>query len=171
MVAAVPGETAVMKRSAKRREEELALGLRLAEVGVLDRGDGLGRVADPGRALTPRREERGVVGVLREVPRQPAPALPAEPAHPAGHVGGEPRPGLLAVVADVDPDGELAVDRPAHGGVGLAGERPEVDRLAAVLADQEVPERRRPGQAPDVGRQDAILAALHRALRARVSRP
>ena len=106
----------------RRRQEQLALGLGLAEVGVLDLGDGLRRVADPGRGLAPRREQGGVVGVLDEVPRQPAPALPAEPAHPASHVGREPGPRLLAVVADVDPDGELPVDGPAHGRLGLPRE-------------------------------------------------
>ena len=111
----------------RRRQEHPALGFRLAEVGVLDLGDGLRRRGDAGRRPAPRREQGGVVGVLADVARQPAPALPAEPAHPAGHVRREPGARLLAVVADVDPDGELPVDGPAHGRLGLAGELRLVD--------------------------------------------
>ena len=47
------------------------------------------------------------------------------------------------------------------GGLGLAREGGGVDGLAAVLAHEEIAERRRTGQAADVGGQDAVLAAFH----------
>src|SRR6185369_17313840 len=73
----------------------------------------------------------------------------------------EPRPRLLAVVADVDAGRELSLDDVADGGLGLALELARVDGLAGVLADEQVAQRRRPRNAADVGHEDSVVAPLH----------
>ena len=168
MVAAVPGETAVMKRSAKGggrrrggRGEEVALVGGLAEIVVADLANGLGRVGDPRGGTAPKGQQLGVVGKLDQVARQRAPALAAEAAHAPGHVGGEAGPRLLAVVAHVDAHLALAGHHHPHRGVHLPLELARVDRLAAVLLHQEVAQGGVTGNAAHVGRQDPVVTLAH----------
>src|SRR5256885_1592578 len=74
-----------------------------------------------------------------------------------GHVGGEPGTGLLAVVADVDPDLELPLDGRLDGRLDLPLEQGGVHGLAALLADQEVTQDGVAGQAAHVGHEDALV--------------
>jgi hypothetical protein len=99
--------------------------------------------------------------VLGEITRHAAIADTAEAAHPFRRIRREADPGLLAVVAHVDADLELLPDRVTHRRRGLAGEGGAVDGLSAVLAHEEVAERRRTGEAADVGGEDPVLAAPH----------
>jgi hypothetical protein len=99
--------------------------------------------------------------MVEEVQRERAPALAAEAAHAASDVGREPGPWLFAVVADVDAGRELALDDVADRRLRLALELACVDRLAGVLADEQVAQRGRARDAADVGHQDALVTALH----------
>src|SRR5262249_59168928 len=85
----------------------------------------------------------------------------AEALHALGRIGRESDAGLLAVVADVDARLELSRDHVAHGGLGLAGERGAVDRLAVVLTHQQIPDGGGSGKAADLRREDPTFAALH----------
>ena len=153
------GEALALARDAAL--EHLALGRRLAEVGVGDLRHRLRGVVDAGGAGAHARKTRHVVRVLGDVPRHAPLAGAAEAAHPLGRVGREPDARLLAVVADVHARLQLLSHDVAHRGLGLAGEGGGVHGLAAVLADEQVPEGGRPRKAADVSGQDPLLAAFH----------
>src|SRR5580692_6037089 len=67
----------------------------------------------------------------------------------------------LAVIDDVDADIGLAANDVDDSLPGQAVEFGLVIRLALVLAHQELAQLGRPRQAPDMGRQNAVLAGLH----------
>src|SRR5262249_4081851 len=90
-------------------------------------------------------------------------ALAAEAPHPLGRVGREADPRLLAVVADIDARLELLPDHMTHGGFGLAREDGGWDRLATVLAHEQVAKRRRPRKTAGMCGEDAFVAALRMA--------
>src|SRR5262249_38460211 len=143
---------------------QVAFGDRLAQIRVHDLTDRLGRVADARGAGALAAEPGRVVRVLDQVSREPTLALAAEAAHALRRVGGEADSRLLPVVADVDAGRQLPLDDVSDGRLRLAREIVLVDRLATILSDEQVTERRRPGQAADVSGKDTMLAALHGAL-------
>jgi hypothetical protein len=101
--------------------------------------------------------------------------LPRVQARLGGLVAGEPREAVrnvgritglrhLAVIDDVDTGVRLAANDVDDRLPGQAVELGLVVGLALVLAHQELAQLGRPRQAPDMGRQNAILAGLHRHL-------
>jgi len=77
------------------------------------------------------------------------------------HVGEEALARLFAVVSDVDAGGELLRDDVTRRGLDSGGQSHLVHRFASARADEELDQRRRARQAAGVGRQDAMVAALH----------
>jgi hypothetical protein len=75
-------------------------------------------------------------------------------------VGDEAFAGLLAVVADVDPAGELLLYSPSCRLLGRFGQPGRIDRLAAGRAQLQPDERRGARQASRVGGENAGVAAL-----------
>ncbi len=96
----------------------------------------------------------------------PRPALPAvaKPAHPPPHVKEKRLALLLAVIADIDPGGDLLVDDPRQRRLAEPVELTLVDRLAAAAPDVKAHQFRRPRQAAGMRRQNPLGAPLHQSL-------
>ena len=99
--------------------------------------------------------------MLGDVAREPPLAGAVEAPHATRRVRRKADARLLAVVADVDPALQLARDHVAHRRLSLARERRRIDRLATVLAHEQIAQRGRARQAAGMRGQDSRLAALH----------
>src|SRR5437870_883907 len=143
--------------------EQVALLGGLAGVDILDLRNGLRRVRDlRGRAPT-RLQEGGVIGKVHQVAGQRPPTLSPEAAQAPRHVGGESHARLLTIVADIDARVQLLADDRPDGGVDLSPELGLIDRLTALLPDQQLSEPWGPRQAPDVRDENAPFTPLHAA--------
>ena len=140
-----------------------ALGVDVVRIQVAHRADRLGRleVADGAAAghllLAHALEDR----VAHDVPARPPSRGAAEAAHPMLDVEEEALALLLAVVADVDPGGDLPGHDPAQRRVPGRRKLVGIHRLAPGAAGIEPDQLRRPRQAAGMGRQDPILAPAH----------
>jgi hypothetical protein len=157
-------ETAV--RGIERRLEVVAFGVDCGRIEVAHRADRLGRVhvADRGPArellLHHALEDRVAGGVAA---RPPLPGAP-EAAHPMLHVQEKALALLLAVVADVDPGGDLLGHDPAQRLPACFCKLSRVDRLALRAAHVQPDQLGRPRQTAGVGGQNPLLAPPHRPL-------
>ena len=142
-------------------ENELALPLRLAQARVLDLRYGLWRVEDLRSRHAAVLPERRVVRKVDEVAEEGPRTLAAEALHAEPDVGLEADTRLLAVVDRVDAARDLLADHVPDRRLAFTVERRPVDRLAALLADQQIAQRPTPRQASNVSRQDPVPAVLH----------
>ena len=132
------------------------------EIAILDVGLRLRRAL---LALGRIREAAHQVGQqLRELLELAAAAAlrhAGEAGHALRHVGLEPDPALLAVVADVDAGVHLRLDDVADRLVHLVGQHLGVVRLAFLLRHQQVGQLFVARQAADMGGEDAVAAENH----------
>jgi hypothetical protein len=167
------GDDARRRRGQERLDEAVGLVEHGAEIRALgvDGGrikiaylvDRLGRmhVADGGPArellLHHALENRVTGGVAA---RPPLPGA-AKAARPVLHVEEEALALLLAVVADVDPGGDLLGHHPSQRLLAGRGEFRRVDRLALRAAHVQPDQLGRTRQAAGVRDQDPFVAPLH----------
>ncbi len=157
----IPGAAAVMKRSGNLAAGDLS-NMHSAEVVVAERASRLRRVEELGssRHSAPP-YDFDVLGKFAHVPRRRAFTFAAKTLHPLRHIGLKTDPRLLAVVADVDARSELALDHVRDGGFGFAIEQLFINRLAALLLEQQFSQFRIARQASDMGRENALFAFQH----------
>ena len=139
-------------------DELLDLAHRGSQVRVLDLRDRLRGVGDAGRVAPSPGQQLGIVREVDQVLGQLAAAGAPEAPHAPRHVGREAGARLLAVVAHVDAGLELAGDHARERRPHLAVQGRGLHGLAAILAHQEIAERRRAGQAAHVGGEDPGVA-------------
>ena len=102
------------------------------------------------------------LGVAHDIaPRVPLPAS-AEAAHPALQVKKKPLALLLAIVADVDPRGDLLRHHPRQRRAACRLDLGGIDRLAGGAPHVQPHQLRRPRQAARMGGQDPLRAPPHR---------
>ena len=97
------------------------------------------------------------LGVLKHRPRGGA----AEATHTLGDIGGEADSRYLAVTTNIDARGDLPRDRRVHRAFHSSPENAGIDRLTAILGEQEFRQFRAPRQTANVGGQDVIATSEH----------
>src|SRR5262249_13292587 len=83
-------------------------------------------------------------------------------AQALARVAGEVALGLLAVVDDVEPDGDLLAHDVRDGAAHARREGGRIVRAVLVARLQHLAQRRRPGEASGVCREDPVGAVFHR---------
>ena len=166
----MPGDGAVMNGSTnplgllvERGAEIGAFGLQFAVIDIAHLADRKRRLVIADR-LARRQRLRHLLledRVALDIAARPALPAAAEPAHAVADIEEERLALLLAVVADIDAGLDLLVDDPAQRRLAEPVEFGRIDRFAAGPPHIEPGQLRRARQAAGMGRQDAVVAALH----------
>ena len=97
----------LLRSVVRTAEKEGTLLLHRAQILIADLGNCLRGVEDLGSHHAPRLQHPGKIRELTQVLRSRPLALAAKPAHALRHIGLKTDPGLLAVVANIDPSLKL----------------------------------------------------------------
>ena len=155
------------RTTGERRPEvhDVRLDGRVTDVGEGRRADGLaaGHVATPGEILRELQSISAVDHRQHSLTRRERALF--DPGQAFAGVGREVALRLLAVVDDVQADGDLPLDDVGDRASSPTREGGLVVGTAGVTGDQQITQTVGPRQAAGMGGQDALGAAFHRRVR------